>query len=417
MQFLLPSNNLSWLNQLAPGNDIAAQYGTDTSVFQALQIQKMIWDLTPKDYLDVKLFMLNAPEVKKSHTFLYTQMPYQRKSAITPVLSAGIAAASVQVVPITNPNSVSPDMILIHPITEQKVIVRNVLTGDYTMTIAAYELATLPALVSGTTYIFPQHGTVDGDLSSKITQMQRVDELITRSNHVQMFSRGTTFGRVERYEWENNATVNYMEKNDAELLRQHHIDIGNATWNGTKGMVRLSNGNKAMLMDGIIPSAISSGALQASCTTAQLFSTIIDVMESTRFGTNQVDKAIFATPRMIAKFAQVVKYPLVRFKATNDNGLSITLNGFEWQTGRVMFVPVQRFQQESNSFPVSWENKIFIGNPETFHPCITFPEKVGFIGGRDTNPYTENNFDMKYIEGTWSGYLENGKDWGIITVS
>lgn len=420
--FLLPSSQLGWLNELGVGNDINTQFGTETSKLQAISLKKMIYDLTPQDFVDIKLFMMKDPIIAKSHVYTYLYMPYQRRSAITPTLAASLTTTALQVVPLTNPTSVTVDMILIHPSTEQKVIVRFVDPAAFTMTIAPYDGgATLPTLSSGSAYIFPQHGTIDGDLTNKVTQLQRVDELVEKSNYVQWFKRGSTFGMIERYEFENNGTTNYLELNDQNMLRQHHIDIGNATWNGTKGKVRLSDGNPALLMDGIYPQIISGGALQAACTFSQLFSTIIDVMEATRFGTGQQDKTIFATPKMIAKFAQAIKLnataPLVRFKATGDDGLSITLNGFEWQTGRVTFVPVQRWMQESASFPASWENKVIIGNPETFQPYITFPESIHFIGGFDKNPYTENNFDRKFVKGTWSGAVENPKDWGVITVS
>ena len=419
--FQLPADQLSWLNELGPGNNIADVYGTETSKLQALELKKMIYDLTPQDFIDVKLFMMKDPIISRSHVYTYLYMPYQRKSAITPTLGSSLTTTAYQVVPITNPTSITIDMILNHPTTEQKVIVRAVDLAAYTMTIYPLDGATLPTLSSGSTYIFSQHGTVDGDLTNKVTQLQRVDEIIEKSNYVQWFKRGSTFGMIERYEYENNGTTDYMAKNDQNMLRQHHIDIGNATWNGTRGKVRLSDGNPALLMDGIVPQAIAGGALQGSCTVSQLFNTIIDGMESTRFGTGQQDKTIFATPKMISQFARQIKLnstaPLVRFKATGDDGLSITLNGFEWQTGRVTFVPVQRWMQESASFPSSWENKVIVGNPETFQPYITFPESIHFIGGFDKNPYTENNFDRKFIKGTWSGALENPKDWLILTVN
>lgn len=419
--YLLPASQLSWLNQLGLGNDVNTQYGTETSKLQALELKRMIYDLTPQDYLDIKLFMMKTPIISRSHVYHYLYMPYQRKSAITPALSATISTTASQVVPITNPSSITVDMILSHPSTEQKVIVVDVSIGNSTMTIRPLDGATLPELSSGSVYIFPNHGTVDGDLTNKVTQQTRVDDLIERANYVQWFKRGSTFGMIERYEYENNGTTNYMELNDQNMLRQHHIDIGNATWNGTKGKVKLSDGNPALLMDGIVPQAISGGALQASCTVSQLARTIIQAMEATRFGTGQVNKTVFATPQMLADFSYQMKLnastPLVRYKATGDDNLSITLSGFEWQTGRVTMVPVQRWQRESNSFPASWENKVIVGNPEDFQPYITFPESIHFIPGYDKGGNNENNFDRKFIKATWSGALANPKDWAIINVS
>lgn len=418
MNFAFPSNQFNSINLNSPASNLADTYGLDKSKLIAPRIRRLIFNAAPKDYTDLKLLMMKQPDIEKDFEFIYFEIPYQRQSAITPALGSGIVAGTSQIVPITNPDAVSPDLMLIHPSTEQKVIVKDVSPTGYTMTIEAAIGESLPALTSGLTYVFPVHASVDGDLSSKITQMTRAGKIIERTNYVQMFARGTFFGRVERYKYEQNGTTDYMDKNRETMFTEYRIDNSNSYWNGTRGLITTSQGQRAYLMDGIVPIMKRAGSLQISCTASQLYTALVTASYETRFNGDVETRYIYGAHKHINKIAEILKLPLMRFTAKGDNGMEIPLQYVEITGERWVFVPMQRWEQKSNSFPASWENQLIMLNPDSITPVMTFPEALRKLQGRDVaNPTNMNNFDIEWIEGTLSIKMNNPLNAALITIN
>lgn len=415
MYFTFPSAALGNINLNAPGSNYAADFGKETTKQIALQIQKMIFDASPQDYMDLAILNMQKAENVKGDEFSYFEAPWQRKALVTPVLSSNITAATTQTIPVLNPTEAVVDTVIDYP-TEVKGSITSVDVNSSTITVRSLTGQTLPALSSGSAYIFANSSSIDGDGTTNITQAYRLTDLIERYNYVQMFARRTDFGRMEMFKYQNLATTDYVTMNRTKMIEQFRTDLANSYWNGEKGEATLSNGTKVKTMSGLYPAMIKAGSYRSTASASNLLEAIKTAAFRSRYGTGNYVRFLYAVPELLDDIATEVKQPLIRYQAAGDNGADLQLDYISLGTSKLVMVPMQRFEAKSGCFPASFEKRIFILDQASIKPCVAWNYRIGKIGHRGENPNTLNNYSTEYIEGTLSMKFQNPLGSAIIDV-
>lgn len=424
MNYSGQNQNFSNANVNGPGSQYAADYGRQSNTLTYDIVRKIIYDSTPEEYPDLKILMMNEMESVEGDEFIYYEAQTFRKGVITPVLTANIAAAVQQVIPVVNTGAASEDTLIVHPSTEQVANIVKVDTSLGQMTIRAMSGETLPALASGTSYVFGNMSTITADGQSNIVQSQRLDELIKRTNNVQLFNRSTTFGVVEMGKYLDKGTTDYIDLNRRRLMDEFKYDMANAYWMGRKGEVILANGTPAKTMGGIAPSMYAAGSYQATVTPANLLEGIRQACLNTLFKKRGYVKFLYIHPTWIDELQKQYKQPLIRYvpeTGTGDNSdtIDLELQSIKFGHTTVVLVPMQRFEPNSGSFPASWYKKGFLLDQASIKPrfCKYFPESMGQLASRMTNTATLNTYDTEYVQGSLSQQHDNPLGGAIINVN
>jgi hypothetical protein len=412
--FPSPSFNNAELN--APGSNYAQQYGKDTTKLIMEIIRKTIFDAVPADYYDLAILNMQNAKFVSGDEHIYFEKSIQRQGILTTVLSGNIAAGSVQIIPITNIDDAGVDYIVQNTTTQVRGTITSVNTTLGTMTVQAYSGQTLPQLNSGSQYTYILSTSVDGDGTSNITQSQRLDNLIERYNYVQQFARRTDYGRMEKFKYDKIGTTDYVTENKKELINQYRMDLSNAMWNGERGEVTLSNGTKVKTMGGHYPTMLAAGSVQISTTISNLPDAVMQAHYLSRYGTGNYVRMLYAVPEMIHNIAVALKQPLIRWQPKNDTAADLGLEYMSFGDGKLVFVPMQRWEQKSNCFSADWEKRIILLDQQNIIPVLAWGERTGYIGDRSQNPYTFNNYSTEYIEGTMSVEHNNPLAGAIIDV-
>lgn len=415
--FSFPSELFSNTNLNAPGSNYATNFGHDKTKLIRDMIRNMIFDASPQEYYDLAILGMATPRVEKSDEFIYLEKQWQRKSIQSTVLASNIAAGTLQTIPVTTTENVSTDIIVIYTSNNQKANVVEVNTTANTVTLRAMTGQTLPALTSGNVYFFPHSSSLDADNTSTISQNYRLNDLVERYNYVQMFSRTSRFGRMEMYKYKNAGVTDYLMNNREEMINQYRVDISNSYWNGDRGEMTHSSGQKAKTMGGIYPSMIAAGAYQVNTTTSNLVAAFKDAVFSTQYGKAGYTRYMYGTPRLLDIVADNFKNQFTRWTPVESRPtLNLELEAIDLRTSKIVLVPMQRFERKSNSFPDSFENRLFILDQASIRPVICWSERIGRVGSRE-NAENLNNYEIEYIEGTMSQEFNNPLGSAIIDVT
>lgn len=407
------------------GSDYAAAYGYQTNTLTYADVRRIIYDATPKEYPELKILMLNGMQSRPGDEFFYYEAQVFRKGVISRILTANIPAGTTQTFLVTNPFAASVDTLLCHPITEQTVNVDAVDTNTSTITIKAKQNEVLPALTSGQSYSFGNVGTITADGANTITQSQRLDELIRRSNYLQLFNRSTEFGVIEMGKYLKQGTTNYVEMNRSRLADEFKYDLANTYWMGQQGNVILSNGKPAKAMGGISPIMAAAGSFQTTITPANILEGVRQACLNTLYSKAGASKFLYIHPQWIDELQKQYKQPLIRFVPDVPGGDSahtadFVLQGMKFGHTTVVLVPMQRFEPLSGSFPPSWFKKGFLLDNASIIPqfCEFFPEKWGQVRSRNNgNENTLNLYDIEYIQGSLSLEYNNPLGGAILNIN
>lgn len=413
--FTFPSDTFSNINLNAPGSNYATTYNHDKTKLIRDMIRQIIFDAAPQEYMDLAILGMAKPRVEKSDEFIYLEMQYQRKSVQTPTLTANIAAAGSYTVPVVSTEDVGLDTILVYTSNNQKATVIAIDATASTVTLKAMTGATLPALSSGSTYVFPNHSSVDFDGTSTITTNYRLNNLIERYNFVQMYAKATTFGRMELYKYENAGTTDYLMNNRQQMMNMYRMDISNSYWNGDRGEVTSSTGKKGKTMGGIYPAMIQAGSYEVTTTTGSLVAAFKDAVFSTQFGKSGYTRFLYGTPRLLDTLSDAFKGQFIRY-TPESSSVYLELDAIDLRTSRIVLVPMQRWERKSNSFPDFWENQLILLDQSNIRPVICWGERIGRVPNRESAPNL-NNYEIEYIEGTMSQEFNNPLGSAIIKVS
>lgn len=403
------------LNPLGTAGDYAGTFGYDSDEKIRRIVREVIYDSTPKQFLDLSILSMKTPEQQPSDEFFYHEIGFGREPLVTTTLGTTIAAGTTQsAVPVASAGIVSVDTIISYNDADAtKGIITAVDLVSNTVDIAAYNGSTLPELASGAAYTFSIHSPVEGDGANSISQYYRVDT-IERSNYVQMLIKAVRFGRMEAYKYANaRNTQNFMDITRQKMLFQFRVDLANIYWNGQKGEVTLSNGQKAKTAGGIMPIMTSAGSPHDDVLLANLPDALEDLVLDTEFGSYGETKFLYGAPRALLRLAQEYKSQLTQY-TPNDMVAKLGLKAIDMESTKVVFVPVKRFE-ESSCFPEEWASKLILLDQESITPAYVFPEEMGVTGDRSRGFY--NNYTDEWISATASIIFNNPLSCGWLDVT
>ena len=209
------------------GSGYAAQYGHNVNSVLQKVVRQIIYDAAPKQYLDLKLMSLKAPQYAPSDEFFYNEMSFGRDPILADTIGGGgIAAGATQTIPILNRNNVSKDMIIVYP-DNTKGTITTVNAASIVVTAETGE--TLPALAAaaaGAT-VFAYLSPVEADGMSDISNYVRYDT-IERSNYVQSVIKAMRFGRMELAKYQNTGVLSKcLEMQKKRMYRKLRISLSN----------------------------------------------------------------------------------------------------------------------------------------------------------------------------------------------
>lgn len=399
------------LNPLGQAGDYAGTYTHATDEKIRRVVREIIYDSTPKQFLDLSIMGLKQPERVDSDEFFYHEVGFGRDPFTTSVLGVEVAAGATQTLLSATTTTVSVDTMIIYPDNTKANI--TAIDPGVSITVKALGGETLPVLAAGSSYRFALLSPIETDSANSISQYYRVDTT-ERSNYVQMLIKAVRFGRLEAYKYSNaRNTQNFMDIIKQKMLFQFRVDLANLYWNGQKGEVTLASGAKAKSMGGIFPSMVAAGSPNDDVTLVNAPDALEDLILDTEFGAYGDTRFLYMAPRVKHYLAQEYKRDLTRY-TVGDKTAMLQLDAIEIGSTKVVFVPVKRFEEPS-CFPVEFASKMILLDQESITPAFIFPEEMGQTGDRSRGFY--NNYIDDWISVTASIYFNNplGGGWLDIT--
>ena len=412
-----PTSGLSNLDLNELASQYAAAYGHDKNKLIRRITRSIIYDAAPKQFLDLAILSLKTPEQVPSDEFNYQEMGYGRDALVSDNLAATIASGASQVIPCTNLESVSKDLIITYPSGNVKGIVvsKSATKGAGNVTVNSLNNGTaLPALAIGSSYTFAILSPVESDGADNISQYYRPD-VIERYNYVQMLVKAMRFGKMELYKYRNaGSTSNYLTLSKQRFIQQFRTDLANIYWNGERGEVTLANGDKAKTAGGIYPLMVAAGSPNDSVTLSNSAAAVEQLALDTEFKSYGTTRFLYGTPRAIYALSKQFKATLVRY-SPNDNIAKLGLSGIDIGSTMIVFVPIKRFEEPS-CFPPEFRSKLILLDQESITPTYVFGEEMGDTLDR-TNNGTLKNYKDTWISATFSLIFNNPLGGGYINIT
>ena len=97
----------------APGSKYAQAYGHQVTTAIQRAVRQIIYDAAPQQYFDLKILGMKSPQMRMSDEVFYHEMAFGRDPIIVGA-TAGIAGGVTQVIPVTNINAVSTNMLVVY---------------------------------------------------------------------------------------------------------------------------------------------------------------------------------------------------------------------------------------------------------------------------------------------------------------
>lgn len=404
-----PSEALSNKNQNAPESNYAQAFSHSTSKLMSQIYHRVIFDTQPKQYLDLAVLGMKMRERVKSDEFEYAEMGYGRKGIIVNGTCAGVNAGGTQTVTTNDTSGVSVDTILNYP-NEAKGIVVAVASNQ--ISVKPMTGDTLPQVVLNDvlTHISP----VERDAVDYIKSYWRSDT-ISRYNYVQLVARAMRFGKMEMYKYQNAGTFdNYLTLNRQQFIQQFQEDWSNIFWMGTRGEVPLTDGDVAKTAGGVYWAMNNAGSAVASCTASTIGDVLEEVAMETSYKALGARRLLFATPENILKLYKYYKAELVRYENA-DTTINLNLKMITLPSEEIVLCPMPRFKN-IQSFPVSWQNKMFLLDMESITPKYAFDDEYGMTEMRGETGGQLRTFKDEWASTTFSLQYVNPLGGAIITI-
>lgn len=402
-------------NVNAPGSKYASLYGHQVTTAVNRVVRQIIYDAAPQQYFDLKILGMKAPKMVNSDEFFYHEMTFGRDPIVAGVVAAPIAAGATQVVPISNLNSVSKDMIIVYP-DNSRGTVTDVNTSTGEITVTAESNNTLPQIAAGAqgATVFANLSPVEADGANSISQYFRI-ETIERCNYVQMLVKAQRWGKVEYEKYKRAGTLsNFLAMQRKRMQDQFRIDLANVYWNGRMAEVTLSNGQKAKTSGGLFPIMQQAGSANASVALANLPQALEELALDTEYGVYGKTRFLYGTPRAIHYLTQQYKRDLTRY-APSDMVAKLGLTSIDMGSTKIVFVPVKRFEEPS-CFPASWRSRLILLDQESIQPIYFLPEEMGETLAR-VNGGTLQNYIDTWMTATFSVEFNNPLGCGWIDIT
>lgn len=399
------------------GSGYAAQYGHNVTALIQRMTREVIFDSAPQQYFDLKILGMKTPETLTTDEFFYHEMGFGREPVVNNTIGVGgIAAGATQTIPILNKDTVHKDMIIVYPDGSRGTITSITPVGQgANIVVTAMSNSTLPAIPQSAagSYLFSNLSSVEADGANSISQYVRY-EPIERTNYIQMLIKAMRFGRMEMLKYQNNGTLtNYLTMQKQRMYQQFRISLANVYWNGKKGEVTLTNGQKAKTTGGVYTLMQEAGSPNFSASMALLPQAVEELALSTEYGMYGQTKFLYGTPRAILALSKAYKSNLTRY-TPNDMIAKLNLNSIDIGSSKIVMVPVKRFEEPS-CFPTSWRSKMILLDQENIIPCQVFPEESGETD--DRNRGSLSNFVDTWISATFGIKFYNPLACGWIDIT
>lgn len=412
-----PTGNKNLKNLNSPGSKYATQYGHATTALIQRITREIIYDATPKQYMDLKILSMTKAKPVRSDEFFYHEMGFGRDPLYADVIGGGgIAAGVTQVIPVMNIEAVTKDTILVYPDDVSRGTVTNVNTATSEITVTAQTGYVLPAIPAGAagTYIFSNLSPVETDSATAISQYFRMNT-VERCNFVQALIKAQRWGNRELEKYRQAGTLsNFIEMNKKKLYDQFRVDMSNIYWNGNMGEVTLANGDKAKTAGGIFPIMQQNGSPNASVTLANAPGALEELALDTEFGVYGATRFLYGTPRAIYYVSKQYKDALTRYTPENKTAIPY-LDSIDIGSTKIVFVPVKRFE-ELSCFPAAWRSRLILLDQASIKPVYFIPEAMGDTLTRVNNGNL-NNFVDSWISSDFSIEFNNPLGCGWLDIS
>ncbi len=382
-------------------NALASTYATDysktTTDLIKRSVHSIIYDIAPKQFYDMTILDSMPAETAPDTEFFFAVKTYSRYPLT--VASPGVAspgANATQDIPTSDTTMCAVDNVVCYPDGTKGLI--TVVTLNTKVTVRPYTGGTLPAVTA--TQTLPILGPVEGDASDDIKTYFRLD-IEERYNFVQQYVKAMKWGEVEIERYRRNGTFsNYLQMNRTEFFDQVRIDRSNFYWLGTRGELTIANGNKVKMAGGIYQTMIEMGTQQFSATSSTLASALEDAALSTNYKEYGAVRFLYATPRLCLAVSKAYKDTLTRY--TPDSKVAdLMLDMIKIGDSDIVLVPMKRFI-DTASFPVSFQNKMFLIDQTSIIPMKFMAESYGTTLGRVNNgtlkKYSEEWVSMDFSQ-------------------
>lgn len=405
-------NSQFGLENLNPqGSQLAAEYGLTTTHLVQKVYDKIIYDTTPKQFMDVRFLGLLSSDNIASQEFHWGETDYDRIALVVTTATSAVSAPNTVTIPVASVEHISTDMIIASQ-DNDKAMVIEVDTSGLTITARPLEGSSFPALAAGEELPVLYPGEADG--ADDISSYYRMDA-VERYNNVQLFSRGRTYDEIELKKMESTGTYSNFMAMEAEKVRTHLlIDVSNALWNGTKGVVRNAKGKLVFLTNGIYNMMIEGGSPIVETTPADYVNAMQALVNATNVGEYGEKKFLVGPNKIIQDISRAFKEEKTRY-APDNSMADMMLDEINFGATSVVLMPQNRFMDKA-SFPAIFGRQAFLIDPELMRRKYIFGPRGGTTPDNRANGYKRRSKEM-WMDVDFGLQINNIKAFGILRVS
>lgn len=413
-----PNNGAFSLNGLNPlGSTWASLVGAPTTDLIIEDLRPVIYDAAPQQFYDLRILNMQAPRMTNSDEFSWSEEGYGRDAVVATASATGGGSQITVTVTSSSMNVVTFDTLVGFPNnTVGTVTGMNFNANTITITMLGGTVA--PAV--NVNDLITNRSSVEADGASSVSQLGFRIQTIKRTNNIQIFAKGMTFGDRELLKYQRSGVTDYLEKNRQSLMRQFRIDLSNVYWNGIAGAATLSQGQLAKTADGIFSFMSKAGSPSATTTLANVGSALESVALATEYGEYGETRFAYMTPTMKRNVCKYYKDSLVRYNVSSNDPMSsktapLELDSIEMGSTRIVLVPFKRFEDDA-SFPVSWQNMIFLLDQKNIQPAYFKAESIITTPNRASG-INLNTFTNFVMDADFSIYFNNPLACATITAN
>jgi len=405
----IASEKFSNKNLNSVGSNYGAEYNHATSLLVQKEVNKVIFDSMPKQFMDLKLLNMVGFEHVDSDEFHYQEMGDQRLEIVSNETVAGVTHPAMQTFGVTSLDGVSTNTLIVYP-NGQKGNIFEIDSTNSKITVVPFTNSTLPAVTSGDS--FANQSPVDHTGSDGFTTYFRATT-IERTNFVQFFNMAIRYDEVELYKMQKTGTTsNFLVMETKAMMNHHRTGLANTLWLGEKGEIKTEDGKMAKTTQGVFTAMLEAGSPSAIGVTEL---TLVDAFESvvmqSEYGDYGDTRFAFLTPELHRLLSKKYKEEFTQY-APDDTFAMLNLKQVNIGSSNIVLIPMARFKQRA-SFPQAFEKRIIILDIENIKPCNIWGERSGVTDAlKDGTPkrysdvYVDCNMGIKFNNPLGCAYVE-----------
>jgi hypothetical protein len=393
------------------GSIYANKFGKSTTSVIRDVARDLIYDASDERFYDLSILSMKSPIPKPSDEFFYDEKVYGRAAISATSTYALVTYPNTQTFTVANPDAVNVDMILGYPDNSKGVIIsKNTTTNEIVVRPATG--SSLPAVSVNDRFF--NATTIEADDATKINQYFRMTT-VRRVNYIELFVSGLRYGRVELIKLNAAGTNSNRQAMEAKEWRdQFRIGMSNQYWNGEQAEYILEDGTPAKSMGGIIPTMNAAGVPRISTTSSSAGLALEQLSLRTRFK-QEGTRFLYTTSDNWLTFSKYYKDEKTRYNPP-DSKANLDLSYVVVAGEKIVFVPMDRWQIQSNSFPESFSKLAVLLDQESINPVMlqSYPEALIQIGGRKQGVNFNNQGSSSVLEASFSCEFNNPLGGGFI---